>query len=84
MLDMHLKGLTLVTSAGEHHRGPEGLQLVQMFIPIVDDIVEQRPNLVVTANPRVKSVDEFGQRELIDVASLRFSGAFKVNRGNGA
>ena len=53
-------GVAFVAPGGEHDGTPEILELGQMFRPIGDDAIENRPNQVILADASVKSIDEGG------------------------
>src|SRR6476661_4067788 len=65
-------GIALVASGGEHHRGPEGIHLGQMRLPVTGDGARKNwRELGIETNLGVKSIDELANAILGDMFEFR-------------
>jgi hypothetical protein len=68
--EVSLHRIALVAAAGQHHRRPEVGQGRQVMVPVLDRVVEHRPQLGVGADAGVEAPSKAGRAASISAAWL--------------
>jgi len=60
------QGAAVIASAMQNDRGPEGIHLLEMRIPVLDRRGEDRGEALVLAHARIETIDQRADHRLVD------------------